>query len=34
MNETLSNLIVRNTLPQDFAGISEMPREVYAASMP
>lgn len=34
MNETLSNLIVRNTLPQDFAGISAMTREVYAASMP
>jgi GNAT superfamily N-acetyltransferase len=34
MNETLSNIIVRNTLPQDFAGISEMTREVYAASMP
>lgn len=34
MNGTLSNLIVRNTLPQDFAGISAMTREVYAASMP
>jgi GNAT superfamily N-acetyltransferase len=34
MNETLSNFMIRNTLPQDFAGISEMTREVYAASMP
>lgn len=34
MNETASSIIVRNTLSQDFAGIIEMTKEVYATSIP
>jgi GNAT superfamily N-acetyltransferase len=34
MNEELSGVVVRNTRPEDFAGIIAMTQEVYAASIP
>ncbi len=34
MNKTSSSIIVRNTRPEDFAGIIEMTRQVYPDSIP